>query len=252
MAAGMAGAALILVLAACSGGAAQVRTGAGPAPTDVHTRLSLASATSLHYIDEDPAALRNESSLDGYDPAAGEPGSRRFALRALQKVSGALRRLENKSLDQLLEEYQDRFNSLERRYDSVEDFVEDLGVEQREFRQGIGITAATAVATLGTLHAVKPVAISPGLFGTSVRAGYDVSRIDDPRMTVGYADLLRVSVSKNGIGGTIHGERVSYTGDVNIRRMEASANMTFDRSLTLGTIYAHADESVQGFVRLSF
>lgn len=243
---------VLVFISACSGSRSQVARVAGPAPTEVHTRLSLASATSAYYIDPEEGARLNSSSLDGYDAAAEESRGRRFALRALQKVSGALRKLEHRSMDDLLEEYQDRFNSLERRYDSVEEFVSGLGVEEREFRQGVGLTAATAVATLGTLHALKPIAATPGLLGTSVRAGYDVSRIDDPRLMVGYSDLLRVSVSKNGIGGTIHGDRVSYTGDINIRRLEASANMTIDQDLTLGTVYAHGDESVQGYVRYSF
>ncbi len=226
-------------------------TSFGPAPTGVETRLTLASATSARYM-EPTEASRVSSSLDGYDPAAGEPRSRRLALRALQKVTSTLRRLEDRSLQELLDEYQDRFDALEKRYDSVEDFVTHLGVEQQEFRQGVGITAATAAATIGTLHALKPVAVSPGLLGTSVRAGYDLSRLDDPRLMLGYSDRLRVTVSKNGFGGTITGERLSYTGDINIQRMEASANVTLDRNLMVGTLYAHNDQAVQGFVRVQF
>lgn len=222
------------------------------APEDVRTRLSLAAAPSAGYlfgVGYDPLPA---SSLVDYELTPDAHTGRRLALYALTKATSTARKLENRSFQELIDVYQDRLDLLGRRYMSFENFMGSLGMNQGTVRQGIGITAAAATATVGTLHMLMPVAISPEIMGTGMRAGYDISRLDDPRMMFAYADRLSVTVSKNGFGGTLSGERLSYTADLNIRRLEASANVTLDRNLTLGTVYAVNDESVQGFVRLSF
>lgn len=174
--------------------------------------------------------------------------------KALAKMAGVVYRMRNPTLETLVDKYERSFDSLEEKYDNVEDFfVSSAGIKREEFRQGLGITTAAAATALGALHAIRPAAVSSELFGTKIRAGYDVSRLDDPRIVISYDRRYNFVMGKEGLGGqfgSAHG--ITYSGDINIRKAQATADMTFRNGVQLGTLYSLRAEEVKGYMSLRF
>jgi hypothetical protein len=193
-----------------------------------------------------------EDQYSDYNPIQ-EP-RRPLVVRALSKLAGVVRRENGGSVEAILERYERRFDKIGRGFEKVENFVvEELGLEKDEFRGGLGVSAAAAVTTVGAIHALAPTYTTPDIFGSGIRAGYDLRRIDDPRMVLDYQSRARVMLSRNGIGGSYGTESgVVYSADLNLRRQIASANLSLPAGVTFGTQYQHPDREVKGFVALGF
>lgn len=174
--------------------------------------------------------------------------------RALTKAAKIVNRMHGSTLETVIDRYTARIDSIEEKYTDVEEFVtEHAGIRRGEFRQGLGVTTMAAVTTLGALHVINPSALSPEIFGTKVRAGYDVTRLDDPRIILSYDKRLNVIMGKDGLGGRMTGATgITYGADLNVRRASATADLTMPSGVTLGTIYSHRAQEVKGFVRFSF
>lgn len=243
----------LLALTSCVSGN-HVRTGTGPA-APIHSLVFLNGEDAHHGVSEEYLGLHGPTDLQirysEFDPSQRLGGG--IVLRTLQHVANVAGSSEDGTVQGIVDHYSDRLDDIERRYQKVEDFAADLGIDRSQFRQGLGITTAAAMTTLGTLYALKPVAQTDELMGTKLRAGYDISQLDDPRVTVSYNDTMRVLVSRDGIGGSLGTSYgLNYSADLNVRSLMASANLSYHNALTLGAVYAHKSEEVKGYVRLDF
>jgi hypothetical protein len=193
-----------------------------------------------------------EDHYEGYQPIQ-EP-RRPLVVRALSKLAGAARNVGDGSIESILDRYEQRFDRIERGFEKVETYMTDeFGLEKNDFRQGLGVTAAAAATTIGTIHALAPTYTTGDIFGTGLRAGYDLRKIDDPRMVLDYQSRARVMLSRNGIGGSYGTDSgVVYSADLNVRRQIAAANLSLPAGITLGTQYEHPNREVKGYVSMGF
>lgn len=203
------------------------------------------------YLDHDEASPY--SALHLYEPNLGENRNRNRMDRALTKAAGVVQKLQNSTLESVVDRYTSNIDSIEENYEKIEGFiVSTAGIKRDEFRQGLGLTTAAGATMLGTLHMVKPAALSDEIFGTKVRAGYDVTRLDDPRIVLSYNNRMNVIMGKDGLGGKFGANGIVYGADVNVRKARASADLTLQNGLTLGTMYSLRAQEVQGYLRFSF
>ncbi|MEK8023983.1 MAG: hypothetical protein AAB229_09275 [Candidatus Hydrogenedentota bacterium] len=224
-------------------------------PVTVHSLVFLTEEDSQRKLHEEYVGLPSSTDLQirysEYQPIERRQGN--LISKALSRIAKIAGRSTDGTVEGIVDQYDERLDKLERGYKKVEALAEDIGIDREDFRQGLGITTAAAMTTLGTLHALKPRAQTEEMFGTKIRAGYDITRLDDPRMTLSYDNRMRVLLSREGICGSLGTARgLTYSGELNVRRMMATANLSFQNAISLGAVYAHKAEEVKGYVRVEF
>jgi len=230
----------------------------------VHTNINPMLPAGARSILLEPAHTRNlayieyadgspYSALDLYEPELGPTRNRNRMDRALTKAAGVVQKMQGSTLETVIDRYTSNIDSIEKNYENVEEFiVSTAGIKREEFRQGLGFTTAAGVTMLGTLHMVKPAALSDEILGTKVRAGYDVTRLDDPRIVLSYNNRVNVIMGKDGLGGKFGANGIVYGADINVRKARASADLTLQNGLSLGTMYSLRAQEVKGYLNLSF
>lgn len=180
------------------------------------------------------------------------PVTPRLLTRAVKRLGKDVAALRSPTVGELVDNYEEDIERLVRRYSRVEGVVAKAGIDREEARIGLGATAAAAVTTVGAVHLLKPQASFRRPFGLDLEVGYDVSRIDDPRILVGYDENIAFLLGKHGLGGKIRGKNAVYLANIDVKDREAWANMQMANGVVFGSRLSYDQESVKGYVQLPF
>lgn len=172
----------------------------------------------------------SENSSDIFDEGNAPEAVRRsgFGQRALNRVAHEIQKMQRRSADNPFSKYSRDLQKLQDHFDRAEASANSVGIDKSSFRQGVAVTTATAATAMGALYLINPAGMTGNLMSTRIRAGYDVSRIDNPKMFLSYDDRLTCGVNRNGLEGSFKdlSGRV-YVAELDVFKMRGTVKLNF-------------------------